>query len=950
MRKTITAVFTDLVGSTALGERLDPEVTRAVMERYYENMRVILEGHGGTVQKFIGDAVVGFFGIPIVHEDDALRAVKAAVEMRSALQKLNAELERFWGVKLSIRTGINTGEVVVDDSSLGGSLAIGDAINVAARLEQAAEPGEILLGLETYRLVRGAVRVEPQTTVDLKGKSRAVTAFCLMEVVEGAPAIPRRFDTPMIGRRRELGSLDRLLGEAIDNKGSRICTVLGGPGVGKSRLAHEWVRSVEDRASVLTGRCLSYGEGTTFQPLIEMLGFLPESLEVEEIFINVRDRFESLAAERSLVAVFDDLHWAEPTLLDLIGYLATVLQGLPLLCVCLARPDFQPPWEGERILLSPLPRAEAAELVRGLSGELSEEQEVLILQRAEGNPLYLEQMLAMLAEDSSFEVPPSIQVLISARLDRLPSDELRLAQRASVVGRGFSRSSLVALSPPGTEVSATLQRLMRKDLLESHRSNGADELHFKHALIRDGAYASLAKSERASLHARLAGWLAEKAGAEEVIGFHFEQAFRHRTEIGPADEKARALASEGARRLRIAGRRALDQGDLPAAVNLLGRSFALEVPENREYTLLSIAFASALVGTGDLERAAKTLERAVADANDPVLRFHARLELTVVRTTAGLLTDSEELRRIAEEAMQVFENAGYDLGLAAAWSAVGLFHHNAVRVEPRHEAYERALDYARRAQDSRLQRQLIMRLTQGLEWGPMPVSDALRYCKELLDECRGDVFVEAACYVALGVMTAMTGEFNEGRALVERAHRTWSEFGDTIGILRASESRRGVEMLAGNFVAAEEETRRALKRLENIGDRGGHASRAGFLGEALVAQGRFEEAEHYALLCREGAPQDDVEAQALWRQVLARVLAHKGDLERAGRLAAEAVARAELTDAFSWHASLLLNQAEVLSMAGHTHEAKLVARRALRLFERKGDLVGAARARNTFGA
>ena len=271
LRKTVTIVFSDLVGSTRLGESLDSESLRQVMSRYFDTMRAILEHHGGTVEKFIGDAVMAVFGIPAVREDDAVRAVRATAEMREALEDLNARLEGRWGVRLRVRTGVNTGEVVAGDASLGQRFATGDAVNVAARLEQAAGGDEILISEATHQLVRDAVRVEPVEPLALKGKSHVVPAFRLVEVVADAPGVARRLDSPIVGREREMGRLRGALERARNDRRCQLMTVLGPAGVGKSRLAHELGVAVAGGASVLRGRCLPYGEGITFWPVAEVV-------------------------------------------------------------------------------------------------------------------------------------------------------------------------------------------------------------------------------------------------------------------------------------------------------------------------------------------------------------------------------------------------------------------------------------------------------------------------------------------------------------------------------------------------------------------------------------------------------------------------------------------------------------------------------------------------------
>jgi class 3 adenylate cyclase len=423
-RKIVTIVFSDVSGSTSLGERLDPEAVRRVMERYFAETRSVLESHGGTVEKFIGDAVMAVFGIPQLHEDDALRAVRAAAEMRGRLADLNEELERDWGVQIAVRTGVNTGEVVAGDAAQGQSFATGDAVNVAARLEQAASPGEILIGDATRRLLREAVRVEAVGPLALKGKADAIDAWRLVEILPDVPAFTPNLDAPFVGREREFAELEEAFERSAEERVCRLVTVLGPPGIGKSRLGAELRAAVEEAATVLTGRCLPYGEGITFWPLAEIVGELDlgsalrgeaevdaisrrieaavglaeSSGRIEETFWAVRRLFEALARERPLVLVFEDIHWAEPGFLDLIEYLAQWTRDAPVLLVCLARPELleeRPSWTATEpssvvLVLEPLSERASQVLVADLAeAQLAERERDRIVEVAEGNPLFL---------------------------------------------------------------------------------------------------------------------------------------------------------------------------------------------------------------------------------------------------------------------------------------------------------------------------------------------------------------------------------------------------------------------------------------------------------------------------------------------------------------------------------------------------------------------------------
>ena len=511
VRKTVTVLFSDVADSTPLGEMLDPESTRALLSQFFEVVQDVLERHGGTVEKFIGDAVMAVFGVPLLHEDDALRAVRAAVEMNAELERLNEGFERTWGVTIANRTGIDTGEVIAGDPRRGQSFVVGDAVNTAARLEQSAQSDEILVGETTYRLVHDAVVFEPALPVDAKGKAQPVRAWRVLDVVPGAPGWSRRLDSPLVGRDAELDLLKATFEEATVERACRVVTVIGAAGVGKSRLTTEFVNSVGTRATVASGRCLSYGEGITFWPLAEILrdaagvgdddtadevraritglvargddaDLVQERLSavlghgappgIQETFWAVRRLFEQLG-EEGLVVVFDDIQWAEPTFLDLLEYVAVFIQDTPILMVCLTRPELfeqRPAWMASNpnsgmVSLGALTDAESDGLITNLVGgaDVPPSVRTRIAEVAEGNPLFVEETLRMLVDDgllepidgswavtadiSGLSIPTTIQTLLSARLDRLPEAERAVLERASVIGRVFWWSALEALSP-----------------------------------------------------------------------------------------------------------------------------------------------------------------------------------------------------------------------------------------------------------------------------------------------------------------------------------------------------------------------------------------------------------------------------------------------------------------------------------------------------------------------
>ncbi|MGE5461297.1 MAG: AAA family ATPase, partial [Solirubrobacterales bacterium] len=539
VRKIVTVVFCDLVGSTALGERSDPEVLRELMSHYHAELRRILERHGGTVEKFVGDAAMAIFGLPQVHEDDALRAVRSAVEMRDAVASFGLE----------VRIGVNTGEVV---AGIGETLATGDAVNVAARFEQAAGAGEVLIGSATERLARDSIRAEAVEPLTLKGKSEPVPAYRVLGLLNDVPAFTRPIDAPFVGRAEELDRLLRVLASAVYTKTPQLATIVGPPGIGKSRLARELLGRAEAR--ILVGRCLSYGEGITYWPLAEIasqiddvraaldgdrdaelvaarvdaaVGASATTASPEEIAWGARRLFEALAARRPLVVVFDDIHWAEPVLLDLIEYVAAFAEDVPLLVLCMARPDLfelRPAWTTPKpnatlVTLDPLSGSDSETLVTLLGG-VSAEARARIVEAAEGNPLFVEQFVAMRADvgDHELEVPPTLQALLAARIDLLAEPERAVLERGSVEGRLFHRGSVAALLPESErrDVGGRLLTLVRKELIRPDRATmpGDDGFRFGHILIRDAAYEAVPKRQRAALHERFADWLASALGED----------------------------------------------------------------------------------------------------------------------------------------------------------------------------------------------------------------------------------------------------------------------------------------------------------------------------------------------------------------------------------------------------------------------------------------------------
>jgi class 3 adenylate cyclase len=952
VRKTVTVLFCDVSGSTAMGERLDPESTRRVMARYFDEMRSAIGRHGGTVEKFIGDAVMAVFGIPVVHEDDALRAVRASVDMRRALEVLNDELERDWGVRIESRIGVNTGEIVAGE---GDSLATGDAVNVAARLEQAAAPGETLLGESTHRLVREAVSTQAVEPIAAKGKSEPVAAFRLTGLVEGAEFIPRRLDSPLVGRENELAQLQRAFDHAASERVAYQFTLLGPAGIGKSRL----VRELHDRvdARLLTGRCLPYGEGITYWPLGEIE---PLSAEIDfeanrdEIALQTRRILERLAREQPLVLVFEDLQWAEPTFLDLIDHVTDLARDAPMLLLCVARPDLldnRPGWGGGKLnattmLLEALTDAESDQLVGNLIlAAVEPGMKERIARAAEGNPLFLEEMLAMVAQNGNGDlaVPPTIQALLAARLDRLPAEERTAVECAAVQGQEFRSDALATLVPAAlaTRLQEIHQSLVRKDLV---RPTGEQLYRFKHLLLRDAAYEALPKEQRADLHERFAGWMEESVpGLEEIRGHHLEQAYRYRAELGPVDDRARRLARRASTLLASAGRRASDRSDVPATITLLERAVRLLPDGDPDAVVLYPDLASAIADGGDLQRA-EELYRSAEERGDEATALRARLRriwLALMRGTA--MADAVGPMRAAVAEAERLENetiiaeALWRSGVLCMWlgdNAKG------------EELLRSSVDHAESLGDVPLMSQALHWLGMVLLWGPTPIASALEECRTLAKSSEHlDQRARAELLVAEGALLALTGEFEQGRRLAADGREAVLELGQKVQYAAQAMAVAMIDLHADDPLAAERELREAHEILLDAGERAYLSTVSALLALALAKQGRHMEAERFADESRLLGAKDDLITQIYWRVAKAKVAAAKGEQDEAARLATETVELTGDYDSFDGPVATL----EVAQFLEPDAE-KSALEHALASSLAKGNTVIAARARELLEA
>jgi class 3 adenylate cyclase len=1023
VRKTVSVLFADIVSSTSRSEQTDPEATRRMLARYFEAMRRIVEKHGGTVEKFIGDAVMAVFGIPVLHEDDSLRAVRAAHQLGTAVDALNEYVSGSGWPPISLRIGVNTGEVVAGDPSVSQTLVTGDAVNVAARLEQAANPGEVILGASTYRLVRDAVEAEPIPALALKGKAEPVEAYRLVGLKEGQPI--RRQDTPLVGRQSEL----RILGEAFDRaKREQAChlfTLFGPAGVGKSRLIHEFLLQVGAESKVLRARCLPYGEGITFWPIVELaqaaagiepadraesaraklqtllegtgerdaivdrvaaaIGLSDAAIPSEEIFWGVRRLLEAIARDLPLIVVIDDLHWAEPTMLDLVEHIADWSHEAAILLLVVARPemlDSRPQWGGGKmntttILLEQLSAEDSAEMVEHLIGDeaVARAIQARIGDTAEGNPLFMEELVAMLVDEgvlrrvnggwqtdedlSQVHVPPTVSALVSARLDRLEPSERDLIGRASVVGKIFQRSAVTELSPPERreELGARLMTLVRKELVRPDRSGstGDEAFRFRHILVRDAAYGSLPKEQRADLHARFAAWLERIAGErqleyEEVIAYHLEQAHRYRAELGLADELTRSLAARAASLLRAAGLRALGRHDPPAVGNLLSRAAAL-VDDPRERGELLMHVAASAMEAGDFARGQRLYDEIAAAArtgNDDLLAMRAELEWIEWRQVTDPSVSESELLRLADRVESRSTELGETSGIIAAEWARAVVAVMRCRWMDDIAAVERARKLLDPQEDPRMWVVTGAELCNALRWGPVPASEAIeRIEASRLPSQTGD---DAPAIHFTGPLLAMLGRIDEAREVHAGTRHYVEERGLLLRWGGTAQAGGVIETLAGDLEAAERAYAEGIEILGPMGETGVLSTLAAMRASILYRLGRREEMEAALRLAQETGAPHDIATNVYWRIPAARLAADDGRLVEAERLIGEAVKMSEPTDLLEMRAAAYEGLAHVRARAGDSDGWRTALELALREHERKENLVMAGRVRDALAA
>jgi predicted ATPase/class 3 adenylate cyclase len=936
-RRLASVLFVDLVDSTALVSGMDPEVARRRVTQFFERAAQSVESHGGVVEKFAGDAVMAAFGVQQTHEDDAERAVRAGLAILAATDELGLEA----------RAGIESGEVVVDDAD--STFATGEAVNIAARLQQAAAPRQLLIGPTTHRLAFGRVKVEDVGPLDVRGRAEPIWVWSALGVSDGAGR-SHTIEAPFVGREPELELLENTFKRATRDRRAHLVTIYGDAGIGKSRLAAEFLDALEG-VTVLKGRALPYGESVTYWPVAEMvksaagiadddpldvaveklreccpaedvadlLGLATGVLEAvhgersqQEIAWAAREWAEQTArSTQPLVLVFEDIHWAEEPMLQLIEHMTTWVKDAPLMVVCLARTellDVAPDWGGGRVRatsieLEPLLPRESEELVEGLlataSGrDLEATVREALLDKTEGNPLFVEETVRMLLEDGGNGVPRGIpdtlQALIAARIDRLPNEHRTVLRRAAVIGRIFHEGAVVDLTEELGGVPELLQDLVQRDFVvpsERSRISGETAYKFKHVLIREVAYAGLAKEARAALHRRFAGWLRERAGDEllEIRAYHLDHAAQLVAELDGAPSKD--LAAEAAGALHKAGKRALAREANRTARKLLLRAVELEPTLERRYHAAKAAWR-----LSDLPALAREMEKvreAAAEAGDTEVEG---LALTALAEAAILREgDVPKARELTDRALELLaeRDAARFHALAmrstVLWSTGDLDAHERVVRE--------ALSLAREIDSRGLESDALLSLVSN-HIARLRLDEAEEHLRQAIElaEGTGSIVGRGVAFRYLGVLLLERGELDQAEAALEESTNLLAEADAAWSLGRALNYAAQVAWRKGNTARSEKIFRESIRILKPLEDRATLCESQRGLAELLVELGRIDEAEMNALASRETVGPEDVTSIATTTAALGAVREAQGRDDEAEQLYREALAGIEKTD------------------------------------------------------
>ena len=995
----MSVLFADLVGFTSRAEQMDPEDVRALLSPFYTRLRSELERFGGTVEKFIGDAVMALFGAPVTHEDDAERAVRAALAIRDWVRDEG---------RIQIRLAVDTGEALITlgaRPSEGEGMAAGDVVNTAARLQSAAPVNGILVGERTFRETRAVIEYRQAAPVAAKGKREPVAVWEVLQArARLGVDVPHRPMTALVGRERELHILREALARMLAERSPQLVTLVGVPGIGKSRLVYELSQIADAESELISwrqGRSLPYGEGASFWALAEIVkaqaGILEDDTPDQagaklaemtadilsgapnadwvqqhlgaltglgsgvsvggdrrgEVFAAWRHFFESLAEARPLVLVFEDLHWADDGLLNFVDYLTSWAREVPLLVVGTARPELltrRPGWGGGKpnaitLSLAPLSDQDTARLIGLLLGRavLEAEQQGALLAHAGGNPLYAEQYVQMLAEQRGrreLPLPESVQGIVGARLDLLAPPEKQLLQDAAVVGKVFWPGAISALggTPGHGALEEYLHELERKQFIRRERTSSlADETQyaFVHVLLRDVAYGQIPRAARVGKHAHAAEWIESLGRPQDhadMLAHHYVSALDLARAAG---QDTSSLIPQARAALQRAGDRSLALNAFAAATGYYRAALALWPQDAREQRagllrLLGIVMYEA----GELEEAEAVLAEGsdVAAAGQlPGVRARIRILLAEIHALQG--SSEEEALAECEAATTILEAESDLEGLAEAWLMVGKTRFWLGDSPADQEALERATTYAQRTGLRRVQIQASSWLVATLMLLPIPADAAIARAENLLQTANGEPLAEADILAPLSLIYAYAGRFAEARKAIVRAQSAYGHSGAKVRRAMAANLAGNVELIAGDPVTAEQHLREAYEAFRTMGERAYLSTVAGWLAEALHAQGRLDEAQQMTEEAQAAAAPGDIDAQARWRAARAKVLARSGQFPAARTLLDEAVALVSPTSWAALQAEILMAKAEVDRLAGAAGQAETCLRAALRIYQ-----------------
>jgi class 3 adenylate cyclase/tetratricopeptide (TPR) repeat protein len=1031
--KVVTIVFCDIVRSTELAQQLGLTLHRRIAEAFTETARDVVAAHGGTPGVVHGDGIMAIFGIPAAHDDDALRAVKAALQLRDVLAGLGRREQREHGHGFSVRIAVHTGRVAVSDANVVDEQVSGHPLNFTRRLQEAAEPGGILLSDNSYQLVHDAVRTNKLQPLTLKGISDRVEAHRLLEVLPGTHVEMPEMVAPMIGRDLEREMLLSLFERVVARQSCHLVTVFGRAGVGKTRLANEFRQALGDRAQVLWGECLAYGDSVTFWPMVQIVreaaGIAPTDTpetaherlarlitsddrdrdrqavsQIEQLLGiggeavtdlprdtagALRRMLHSLARRGPVVVLVEDLHSAEPILLDTLEHICSSTREAPLMVVCMARPDElferRRQWPGGRLnaismLLSPLSSEEGVQLVEESLGQLDPDALAHITYLAQGNPFMLQEVLRTLIQrgvlrllddrwiattDLAKEsVPPQIEQLLTARLDRLAPEDFRVIERAAVVGGQFHNTDIQALGSGVTlgEVNDRLEVLVRQELIQPDRAAAAplptehgEGFRFRHIMIRDSVYERMTEPVRADLHELYADSLETRAGErlsqfDELMGYHLYKAYEYRRSLGDL-ERSQRLAERAGERYAAAGQRAAARGDIPLTLAWLERAATLLPAEHPMRLRILPDLADAAQSRGDLNRAMRVYDDIVRQATS-VGDQQAALNAELGRLHVTAFKDSDDFLRNGHEQikalMPALESLGDRLGLAKASYLLSYLAWAMSRNEDAKEEVERALSLVRKARNKRWEAYAVRLRCLSMYWGPAHVVEVERFNTDALKIARRANMrsLEAGALTIFARCAAMRGDFQTARNYNRQAINITTDLGELLTQATDCISEGLVELLAGELSVAERALRGGYEALERMGGTGPLANVAALLARVLLRQERYDEARRFTEICEQIASTYQVDAQVKWRSVRAVVLARQGELKQAERLAREALEHAERTDQPDTLAEAHADLGEVLRLALRRTEAINEYKRALEEYERKGNLVASSDVRS----